>query len=40
MIPELQESDLGREELLFKTRETGAAFVSFAARDPFDGKYQ
>jgi hypothetical protein len=41
MIPELHESDLGCEELLFKTREIGAAtFVRLAARDPFDGKYQ
>jgi hypothetical protein len=41
MIPELQESDLGCEELLFKTCQIGAAtFVTFAARDSFDGKYQ
>jgi hypothetical protein len=38
MIPELQESDLGCEELLFKTCQIGAAtFVTFAARDSFDG---
>jgi hypothetical protein len=41
MISELQESDLGCEELLFKTRQIGAAtFVSFAVRDPFNGNYQ
>jgi hypothetical protein len=41
MILELQGSDLGCEELLIKTCEIGAAtFVSFAARDRFDGKYQ
>jgi hypothetical protein len=41
MFPELQESYLGTEKLLFKTGDIGAAtFVSFAARDPFHGKYQ
>jgi hypothetical protein len=41
MIPELHESYLGSEKLLFKTSDIGAAtFVSVAARDPFDGKYQ
>jgi hypothetical protein len=42
MIPELQESYLGCEELLFKTHQIGAATrrFTFAARDPFDGKYQ
>jgi hypothetical protein len=39
MIPELHESQLGGEKQLFKTYELGAATrISFAARDPFDGK--
>jgi hypothetical protein len=41
MIPELHESYLGSEKLLFNRGEIGAATrVIFAARDPFDGKYQ